>query len=156
MLNICLERKSIREGRLPFAMIQQEGKTDSDDEFFDCDEDRVIDDEGAKWCMQNSSSKLIFYFQKLHINRHGTPWDEFQSWVRHFHRDQELKLIFHKRLGKMMLVNSDEPLYIPATQDPVPKTEDELEDDAEMLLNVSDSELRAQLMSASLLSDMER
>lgn len=56
----------------------------------------------------------------------------------------------------MMLVNSDEPLYIPATQDPVPKTEDELEDDAEMLLNVSDSELRAQLMSASLLSDMER
>lgn len=61
MLNICLERKSIREGRLPFAMIQQEGKTDSDDEFFDCDEDRVIDDEGAKWCMQNSSSKLIFF-----------------------------------------------------------------------------------------------
>jgi Rab3 GTPase-activating protein catalytic subunit len=37
----------------------------------------------------------------------------------------------------------------------VPKTEDELEDDAEMLLNVSDSGLRAQLMSASLLSDME-
>lgn len=59
------------------------------------------------------------------------------------------------KLGKMLLTDSDEPLYIPATQDPVPKTEDELEDDAEMLLNVSDSELRAQLMSASLLSDME-
>lgn len=55
----------------------------------------------------------------------------------------------------MLLINSDEALYIPATQDPVPKTEDELEDDAEMLLNVSDSGLRAQLMSASLLSDME-
>lgn len=55
----------------------------------------------------------------------------------------------------MMLIESEEPLYIPVTQDPVPKTEDELEDDAEMLLNVSDSELRAQLMSASLLSDME-
>jgi len=55
----------------------------------------------------------------------------------------------------MMLIEADEPLYIPVTQDPVPKTEDELEDDAEMLLNVSDSELRAQLMSASLLSDME-
>lgn len=37
----------------------------------------------------------------------------------------------------------------------MPKTEDELEDDAEMLLNVTDSGLRAQLMSASLLSDME-
>lgn len=59
------------------------------------------------------------------------------------------------KLGKMMLIGSEEPLYIPVTQDPVPKTEDELEDDAEMLLNVSDSELRAQLMSASLLSDME-
>lgn len=37
----------------------------------------------------------------------------------------------------------------------MPKTEDELEDDAEMLLNVTDSDLRAQLMSASLSSDME-
>lgn len=59
------------------------------------------------------------------------------------------------KLGKMLLIDSDEPLYIPVTQDPVPKTEDELEDDAEMLLNVLDSELRAQLMSASLSSDME-
>ena len=52
-----------------------------------------------------------------------------------------------------MLIEADEPLFIPVTQDPVPKTEDELEDDAEMLLNVSDSELRAQLMSASLLDE---
>jgi Rab3 GTPase-activating protein catalytic subunit len=55
----------------------------------------------------------------------------------------------------MLLIDAEEPLYIPVTQDPVPKTEDELEDDAEMLLNVPDSELRAQLMSASLMSDME-
>lgn len=56
----------------------------------------------------------------------------------------------------MLLIDSDEPLYIPITQDPVPKTEDELEDDAEMLLKLgSDSEFRTQLMSASLLSDME-
>lgn len=46
----------------------------------------------------------------------------------------------------MMLIESDEPLYIPITQDPVPKTEDELEDDAEMLLSVADGELRAQLL----------
>jgi len=59
------------------------------------------------------------------------------------------------KLGKMLLISAEEPLYIPVTQDPVPKTEDELEDDAEMLLQLSDSELRAQLMSASLLSDME-
>lgn len=49
MLNVCMERKNIREGKLPFSMqalVQQEGKTDSDDEFFDCDDDRVVDDEG--------------------------------------------------------------------------------------------------------------
>lgn len=50
MLNICMERKNIREGKLPFSMQlmgKQEGKTDSDDEFFDCDDDRVVDDEGT-------------------------------------------------------------------------------------------------------------
>lgn len=122
MLNVCMERKNIREGRLPFALqalAPQEGKTDSDEEFFDCDDDRVVDDEASS---------------------HQSPWNPVGRI---------------SKLGKMMLIESDEPLYIPVTQDPVPKTEDELEDDAEMLLNVSDSELRAQLMSASLLSDME-
>lgn len=55
MLNVCMERRNIREGKLPFAMqvlAQQNegpsssGKTDSDDEFFDCDDDRVVDEEG--------------------------------------------------------------------------------------------------------------
>lgn len=60
------------------------------------------------------------------------------------------------RLEKMLLVDSDEPLYIPITQEPVPKTEDQLEDDAEVMLKLGPgSELRAQMMSASLLSDME-
>lgn len=122
MLNVCMERKNIREGKLPFAMqllAQQEGKTDSDDEFFDCDDDRVVDDE---------------------VTAQQSPWNPVGRI---------------SKLGKMLLIEAEEPLYIPVTQDPVPKTEDELEDDAEMLLNVSDSELRAQLMSASLLSDME-
>lgn len=60
------------------------------------------------------------------------------------------------RLGDTMLVDSDEPLYVPITQEPVPKTEDQLEDDAEVMLKLGPgSELRAQMMSASLLSDME-
>lgn len=121
MLNLCMERKNIREGRLPFALqvlAPQEGKTDSDDEFFDCDDDRVVDEETS----------------------HQSPWTPVGRI---------------SKLGKMLLIDSDEPLYIPVTQDPVPKTEDELEDESEMLLNVSDSQLRAQLMSASLVSDME-
>lgn len=39
-------------------------------------------------------------------------------------------------MGEMKLVNSDEPLYIPVTQEPVPKTEDQLEDDAELMLKL--------------------
>lgn len=40
------------------------------------------------------------------------------------------------RLGDMMLVDTDEYLYVPVTQEPVPKTEDQLEDDAEVMLKL--------------------
>nr|XP_022900950.1 rab3 GTPase-activating protein catalytic subunit [Onthophagus taurus] len=66
------------------------------------------------------------------------------------------------RLGKfedLKLIKTGEPLYIPITQEPVPKTEDQLEEDTDVLLKLGSdaqgSELRAKLMSASLLSDME-
>ncbi|XP_068620791.1 rab3 GTPase-activating protein catalytic subunit [Battus philenor] len=62
------------------------------------------------------------------------------------------------RLGNETLKNGA-PLYVPRTQDPAPKTEDQLEEDAELMLRLGDdakaSELRARMMSASLLSDME-
>ncbi|XP_049869275.1 rab3 GTPase-activating protein catalytic subunit [Pectinophora gossypiella] len=62
------------------------------------------------------------------------------------------------RLGDATLKNGA-PLYIPRTQDPAPKTEDQLEEDAELMVRLGDdaraSELRARMMSASLLSDME-
>nr|XP_014095942.1 rab3 GTPase-activating protein catalytic subunit isoform X5 [Bactrocera oleae] len=61
-----------------------------------------------------------------------------------------------KRLGDENILDSDEPLYIPITQDPVPKTEDELQADAEAMLKLgSGSGLKIQMMSSSLLSDME-
>lgn len=46
MLNICMERRSIREGGLPFAMKRGRSDScqeDSEDEFFDCDNE---EDEG--------------------------------------------------------------------------------------------------------------
>ncbi|XP_039764806.1 rab3 GTPase-activating protein catalytic subunit [Pararge aegeria] len=62
------------------------------------------------------------------------------------------------RLDNTTLKNGA-PLYIPRTQDPAPKTEDQLEEDAELMVRLGDdakaSELRARMMSASLLSDME-
>lgn len=57
------------------------GKTDSDDEFFDCDDDRVVDNEGTQ----------------------QSPYDAVGRV---------------SKLGKMMLIEADEPLYIPVTQDP--------------------------------------
>lgn len=40
------------------------------------------------------------------------------------------------KLNDMKLIDSDEYLYVPITQEPVPKTEDQLEDDAEILLKL--------------------
>ncbi|XP_068905492.1 rab3 GTPase-activating protein catalytic subunit isoform X2 [Tenebrio molitor] len=66
------------------------------------------------------------------------------------------------RLGKfndLKLLRTGDPLYIPVTQEPVPKSEDQLEEDTDVLMKLGSdaqgSELRAKMMSASLLSDME-
>uniref|UniRef100_A0A182P0I2 Rab3 GTPase-activating protein catalytic subunit n=1 Tax=Anopheles epiroticus TaxID=199890 RepID=A0A182P0I2_9DIPT len=121
MLNVCMERRTLRDGGLPFAMrasgtgptatSSSTGQAEqSDEEFFDCSDEEQ--ESGA-------TGRL-------------------------------------SRLGNMLLVSSDEPLYIPVTQEPVPKTEDQLEDDAEVMLKLGPgSELCTQMMSASLLSDME-
>uniref|UniRef100_A0A182IXZ7 Rab3 GTPase-activating protein catalytic subunit n=1 Tax=Anopheles atroparvus TaxID=41427 RepID=A0A182IXZ7_ANOAO len=119
MLNVCMERRTLREGGLPFSMTSSAapGVGESDEEFFDCSDE----EEGRA-----GSGGLPEPVGRL------------------------------SRLGKMLLVGSDEPLYIPVTQEPVPKTEDQLEDDAEVMLKLGPgSELCTQMMSASLLSDME-
>lgn len=57
------------------------------------------------------------------------------------------------------LIQTGDLLYLPVTQDPVPKTEDQLEEDAQVMMQLGTdkyaSEMRARMMSASLLSDME-
>lgn len=128
MLNICMDRRRIREGNLSFAMttanrkIGNESHSDgSDDEFFDCDANNEMDE------------------SKQH---HYAPWNKPEGRL--------------SKLNDMKLIDSEEYLYVPITQEPVPKTEDQLEDDAEVMLKLGPgSELRAQIMSASLLSDME-
>lgn len=60
-------------------------------------------------------------------------------------------------LGELRLVgHPEETLYIPETQDAVVKTEDELENDADVMLKLGPgSDLSSQMMSLSLQSDME-
>lgn len=64
-----------------------------------------------------------------------------------------------KRCGKLRLIKTNDHLYIPFTQEPAPMTEDRLEEHADVLLRLGTdtlgSQLRARMMSASLLSDME-
>ena len=64
-----------------------------------------------------------------------------------------------KERTKMKLLRSGETLYIPVTQALLPMTEDMIEEQSEMMEQLGDnaegSELRARILSASLLSDME-
>lgn len=65
-----------------------------------------------------------------------------------------------KERTKMKLLNSPSDwIYAPITQDPLPMTEDMLEEQTEMMEQLGSdaeaSELRARILSASLLSDME-
>ncbi|XP_030757831.1 LOW QUALITY PROTEIN: rab3 GTPase-activating protein catalytic subunit-like [Sitophilus oryzae] len=117
MLNCCLERKIARENAKFFST---EDSGDSDEEFFDANDDEVD-------------------------RREYSLWDKPVGRLSKF--------------GEMKLLKTGDPLYIPFTQDPVLKTEDQLEEDTDVLLKLGSdqeaSELRARIMSASLLSDME-
>ncbi|XP_041830042.1 rab3 GTPase-activating protein catalytic subunit isoform X2 [Melanotaenia boesemani] len=61
--------------------------------------------------------------------------------------------------NSMTLLNSAEPLYVPVTQEPAPMTEDQLEEQSQVLAKLGTSaegtHLRARMQSACLLSDME-
>lgn len=108
MLNICINRRRIREGNLSHSMAKsnqqnRDSRSDeSDDEFFDCDATNVDD----------ASEQTQEYL----------PWNKPEGRL--------------SKLNDMKLIDSDEYLYVPITQEPVPKTEDQLEDDAEILLKL--------------------
>lgn len=109
MLNICINRRRIRDGNLSFSMVNSnqrntESRSDeSDDEFFDCDTTNNEED--------NDQSKHNY-----------APWNKPEGRL--------------SKLNDMKLIDSDEYLYIPVTQEPVPKTEDQLEDDVEVMLKL--------------------
>lgn len=123
-----MDRRRVREGNLTFAMSTANRKTGSENHS-DESEDEFFD------CDANDEDEE----SKQH---HYAPWNKPEGRL--------------SKLNDMKLIGSDEYLYVPITQEPVPKTEDQLEDDAEVMLKLGPgSELRAQIMSASLLSDME-
>lgn len=111
MLNICINRRRIREGNLSHAMANSNQRNmdarsnqsdDDDDEFFDCD--AANEDDASEQ------------------NKEYLPWNKPEGRL--------------SKLNDMKLIDGDEYLYVPITQEPVPKTEDQLEDDAEILLKL--------------------
>ncbi|GJQ84641.1 hypothetical protein Trydic_g12670 [Trypoxylus dichotomus] len=132
MLNCCIERKMAREAKLSSnnggrSFESVDDTSTDDEEFFDCDTENNDDPANRK---QRENYSL---------------WNQPVGRLTKF---ENLKLL-----------KTGDPLYIPVTQEPVPKTEDQLEEDANVLLKLGSdaqgSELRARMMSASLLSDME-
>lgn len=91
--------------------------------------------------------------------------DEFFDCTDKVDENKKKPFIWDQPVGRLSkfrdlrLLKTGDPLYIPITQEPVLKTEDQLEEDTDVLLklgsNEEASELRARIMSASLLSDME-
>lgn len=134
MMNCCIERKIAREESAHKSqnIDLNELESDSEDEeFFECSSEEPTE--------ENES------LAKLQFKTKHSLWNKPAG-----------RLAKHPSLR---LIKTGEALYLPVTQDPVPKTEDQLEEDAEVMMQLGTdkhaSEMRARLMSASLLSDME-
>ncbi|XP_041056975.1 rab3 GTPase-activating protein catalytic subunit isoform X2 [Carcharodon carcharias] len=112
--------------------------SDSEDEFFEC----LSDTEELK------DSEVKEGTTKGEVKDGGKK--ESQKWR------PEARLHQH---GKLTLLRTGDPLYIPVTQEPAPMTEDLLEEQSEVLAKLGTSaegaHLRARMQSACLLSDME-
>ncbi|KAG8042659.1 hypothetical protein G9C98_005293 [Cotesia typhae] len=131
MINCCIERKKRRNefASKPLNIDDHfdSAEEESEEEFFECEEEASV--------------------QEVQVHRK----------TKH--------LLWNKPTGRLSkhpslkLLKTGDALYLPVTQDPVPKTEDQLEEDAQLMMQLGTdkqgSEMRARLMSASLLSDME-
>ncbi|XP_054281898.1 rab3 GTPase-activating protein catalytic subunit isoform X2 [Macrosteles quadrilineatus] len=135
MLNCCVETKTKRENSA-LASNDDDATDESEDEeeeFFDCDAET-----------EEFTVAGDVVSQPRRKPKHSL-WNKPVGRL--------------KRCDNLRLLQTGEPLYIPITQDPVPKTEDQLEEDERVMLQLGADaqgmELRTRMMSASLLSDME-
>ncbi|XP_046465312.1 rab3 GTPase-activating protein catalytic subunit [Neodiprion pinetum] len=133
MLNCCIERKKVNEESLykPQSMDIDDPDSDSDEEFFECTNEDSTESEDTGTKRQRKVKHSLWNRPTGRLAKHPV----------------------------LKLLKTGGSLYLPVTQEPVPKTEDQLEEDAEVMMQLGTdqraSEMRARLMSASLLSDME-
>ncbi|XP_059822242.1 rab3 GTPase-activating protein catalytic subunit [Hypanus sabinus] len=140
----CMDNKDFeRESKESSQQKSWDSWSDSEDEFFEC----LSDTEELKESRQESETKKGM--TKGDKNNEGAKKD-----VQKYKPDGRL----HQH-GKLTLLLTGDPLYIPLTQEPAPMTEDVLEEQSEVLAKLGTSaegaHLRARMQSACLLSDME-
>ncbi|XP_012275446.1 rab3 GTPase-activating protein catalytic subunit [Orussus abietinus] len=132
MMNCCIQRKQAREHSAYKQQSLDFDDSESEEEFFECTSEQQTEEVEAGQSKPPSKTKHSLW------NRPSGRLTEHPS---------------------LRLIHTGETLYLPITQDPVPKTEDQLEEDAQVMMQLGTdqhaSEMRARLMSASLLSDME-
>ncbi|XP_074642793.1 rab3 GTPase-activating protein catalytic subunit-like isoform X2 [Tubulanus polymorphus] len=129
----------------------------SDDEFYECEESW---DEAESDTMENDDEKpgeiegeSSMDTDKPSLISQSSSAAEYQDSLSHKPDGR------FRQCADLKLLNLDEPLFIPMTQEPSPMTEDMLEEQADVLTKLGTSaegaHLRARMQSASLLSDME-
>lgn len=136
MLNCCIERKKAREGAAnKFQNVEEfkdfETEESEEEEFFECTSEAPTNDNNTTAKSQIKTKHLLWNKPAGRLSKHPT----------------------------LRLLQTGDPLYLPVTQEPVPKTEDQLEEDERIMIQLGTdkyaSEMRTRMMSASLLSDME-
>ncbi|XP_076245852.1 RAB3 GTPase activating protein subunit 1 isoform X2 [Calliopsis andreniformis] len=134
MMNCCIEKKKAREesAHRSQSTDAEDFETESEEEeFFECTSEEPSNEDDTATRTQLKAKYLLWNKPAGRLAKHPS----------------------------LKLIQTGEPLYLPITQDPVPKTEDQLEEDAQVMMQLGTdkraSEMRARLMSASLLSDME-
>ena len=114
MLNVCIERRLKQEQSVKSPPLWQEQLPEADDDDGSNDTEEEFydcdEDEAASSGSRKSSPAKVV--------------DASNSEGR------------LKRLRNLKLLDSEDYLYVPITQEPVPKTEDELQDDADVMLKL--------------------
>ena len=129
-LNYCIEKINDREtANLNYINqnVSDNKMDDSDDEFYDCVSEDHLQDNTDVNRLDDNDRKCSFL---------NAPIGRL------------------KKIPNLKLLKTNVPMYVPKTQEHMPRTEDEMDEAANFLLTVADSESRMKNVGALLFSGM--
>ncbi|XP_073827176.1 RAB3 GTPase activating protein subunit 1 [Musca autumnalis] len=147
MLNVCIEKRLQREKGITTSKTPQDITVITDDE----DDDDEDTDEDFYDLSDNTDDANTGGNEEATNEKSETKSEKEAKLKQHLKAEGRLQ-----RLNNLKLIDGDEYLYVPITQDLAPKTEDQLQDDADVMLKMgSDSEFITDLMCSTVVSDAE-